>query len=144
MVRSWLAKKVIDHNMAAMNRGDIRPTLRMEARHVHFRFPGTSSWATDITGRDGVEAWLQRTVAVGLRHEVDEVVAGGPPWRMTMVLRGSDHIAEPDGTVVYENRYVIWARTRWGLIDDYEVYEDTQKVVDLDAYLAASASITRR
>ena len=136
MVRSWLAKKVISRNLRALNRGDIRPTLRMDAPDVHFRFPGTSSWATDVVGRDKVEEWLKRMVATGLQHEAEDVVASGPPWRMTMVLRGTDRFEEQDGTLVYENRYVIWALTRWGRIQDYEVYEDTERSVAFDAYLA--------
>ena len=55
-----------------------------------------------------------------------------------MVLRGTDRLAEPDGTLVYENRYVIWALTRWGFIKDYEVYEDTERSVAFDAYLAGA------
>ena len=142
VIRNWLALKLIARNMDAVNRGDIRPTLRMEARDVHFRFPGTSSWAIDTTGRDNVEIWLRRMVDIGLQHQPEEVVASGPPWRMTMVLRGTDHVAEPDGTMVYENRYVIWATTRWGLIRDYEVYEDTEKVTDFDTHLAAAGTPT--
>ena len=136
MVRSWLAKMVVTRNLRALNQGDIRPTLRMDAPDVHFRFPGTSSWATDVVGRDKVEEWLTRMVATGLQHQADDVVASGPPWRMSMILRGTDRLHEPDGTLVYENRYVIWALTHWGFIADYEVYEDTEKSVAFDAYLA--------
>jgi ketosteroid isomerase-like protein len=138
VVRSWLAKKLISRNLRALNQGDIRPTLRMDASDVHFRFPGTSSWAADVVGRDKVEEWLTRMVATGLQHEAHDVVASGPPWRMTMVLRGTDRFEEQDGTLVYENRYVIWALTRWGLIGDYEVYEDTERSVAFDAYLAGA------
>jgi len=138
MMRSWLAKKVITRNLRALNQGDVRPTLRMDAPDVHFRFPGTSSWAADVVGRDKVEEWLTRMVATGLQHEAHDVVASGPPWRMTMVLRGTDRFEEQDGTLVYENRYVIWALTRWGLIGDYEVYEDTERSVAFDAYLAGA------
>jgi ketosteroid isomerase-like protein len=143
VVRSWLAKKLITRNLEALNRGDIRPTLRMDAPDVHFRFPGTSSWAADTTGRDHVEAWLKRMVATGLQHRAEEVIASGPPWAMTMILRGTDHLDQDDGLPVYENRYVIWARTRWGLIRDYEVYEDTEKATALDTYLAGRAASSR-
>jgi ketosteroid isomerase-like protein len=142
VVRSWLAKKVITRNLRALNQGDIRPTLRMDAPDVHFRFPGTSSWATDVVGRDKVEEWLKRMVATGLQHEAHDVIASGPPWRMTMVLRGTDRFAEPDGTLVYENRYVIWALTRWGLIREYEAYEDTERSVAFDAYLAGTRPLS--
>jgi len=136
MVRSWLAHKLVTRNLRALNRGDTGPTLRMDAPDVHFRFPGTSSWATDTKGRDRVGAWLERMAATGLQHQADQVVASGPPWRMTMVLRGTDHLDDRNGTRVYENRYVIWATTRWGLIHDYEVYEDTEKSTAFDDYLA--------
>jgi len=142
MVRSWLAKKVITRNIEALNRGDVRPTLRMEAPDVHFHFPGSSSWAAEFTTRDKVEAWLKRMVATGIQHEIDAVVVGGPLWRMTIVLRGRDHAAEADGTPIYDNRYVIWATTRWGLIRDYEVYEDTEKATAFDAHLVATQAPT--
>jgi ketosteroid isomerase-like protein len=138
MMRNWLAMQVLRRNLEALNRGDLRPILRMEARDVHFSFPGTSSWATDVVGRDHVEAWLTRMVAAGVQHHADEVVACGPPWRMTLILRGTDRIDERDGAPIYENRYVIWFRTRWGVIYDYEVYEDTERSKAYDAYLSVS------
>lgn len=52
MIRNWLAMKLLDRNMRALNAGDPGPTLRLEAEDVHFRFPGTSSWAADVRGRD--------------------------------------------------------------------------------------------
>ena len=52
-------------------------------------------------------------------------------------LRGTDHLDGPEGRV-YENRYVIWGRMSWGLLREYEVYEDTQASKDLDGYLAAN------
>jgi ketosteroid isomerase-like protein len=141
VIRSWLAKQVITRNMDALNRGDVGPTLRMEAPDVHFRFPGSNSWAAEFTSRDQVEAWLKRMVAAGLQHEIDDVVATGPLWRMTIVLRGRDHVLAPDGTLIYDNRYVIWGTARWGLIKDYEVYEDTEKATAFDAYLTAGPSL---
>ncbi|MHB1467980.1 MAG: hypothetical protein ACYCU0_08475 [Solirubrobacteraceae bacterium] len=43
----------------------------------------------------------------------------------------------PEGTVVYSNRYVIWSQLAWGRLRDYEVYEGTQRLPALDAYLDA-------
>ena len=142
MVRSRLAKWLIDRNMAALNRGDARPTLRMEAPAVRFKFPGTSSWAIETSSRDEVAAWLERMVATGLQHRVQELVVSGPPWRMTIALRGTDHIDDATGTRVYENRYVIWGTTRWGRIYDYEVYEDTEKTLALDDRLERTPTRT--
>ena len=46
-----------------------------------------------------------------------------------------DHLDAPDGSRVYENRFVIWGRMSWGRLREYEVYEDTQESAKLDAWL---------
>jgi hypothetical protein len=40
---SWLAKTMIERNMAKASAGDIGPTLKMDAEDVQFRFPGEGS-----------------------------------------------------------------------------------------------------
>jgi ketosteroid isomerase-like protein len=133
---SWLAKKMIARNMARASAGDIGPTLKMDAEDVRFRFPGDSSWATELQGKEQLEPWLRRFADTGLQISPDEVVLKGFPWRQTICIRGTDHLDSPEGERVYENRYVIWGRLAWGLLHDYEVYEDTQKSKALDEYLA--------
>jgi hypothetical protein len=125
--------------MARLNAGDYRPLLRLDAADVRFRFPGRSSWATELRGKRDLERWLQRFVAAGLQIRPDEVVVGGLPWRMTLCVRGTVRKVA-GGATVYQNRYVIWGHMAWGFVRDYEVYEDTEETLDLDAYLARSAS----
>ena len=137
---SWLAKKVISRNMAAARAGDIGPTLRMEARDVVFRFPGENSWSGEMRGKAEVERWLQRFARVGIQTFPDEVVVKGLPWNSTVCVRGHGHLKSPAGETVYENRFVIWGRMRWGMVKEYEVYEDTEKATALDDYLAANES----
>lgn len=135
-MQSWLAKRILTHNMSRISAGDYRPQLRLCAKDVRFRFPGDSSWAGEIRGKAELERWFQRFVAAGLEISPDEVVATGPPWRTTLCVRGTDHLRGADGELVYANRYVIWGHMRWGLMRDYEVYEDTQQTGPLDDYLA--------
>lgn len=135
MIRNWLAIRLLTRNMRALNAGDPGPTLRMEAADVHFRFPGTSRWATDVRGRDLVAAWLAEMVAAGVKHQCDEVVVSGPPWRMTIALRGHDWADDAGGRRVYANRYVIWGRLAWGRLRDYEVYEDTERTLEFERHL---------
>jgi ketosteroid isomerase-like protein len=132
---SWLAKKTIARNMAQASAGNIAPTLRMDAEDVRFRFPGDSSWATELQGKELLEPWLRRFADVGIQIHPDEVVLKGFPWNQTICIRGEDHFDAPDGSRVYENRYVIWGRIAWGRLREYEVYEDTQKSKELDRYL---------
>jgi ketosteroid isomerase-like protein len=132
---SWLAKAILARNMARLREGDYRPLLRLDAKDIRFRFPGDSSWATEITGRDELERWLRRFVAAGIQIHPDEVIAQGPPWNTTLCVRGTDHLDTEEGRV-YENRYVIWGRMAWGRLREYEVYEDTQAAKALDEHLA--------
>lgn len=133
---SWLAKRMLSRNMARLRAGDYRPALRLDAHDIRFRFPGDSSWAAEIEGKDELERWLDRFVRVGIEIFPDEVIVKGPPWKMTLCVRGTDHLKDSEGETVYENRYVIWGRMAWGLLREYEVYEDTQKSAELDEYLA--------
>jgi ketosteroid isomerase-like protein len=143
-MQSWLAKQLLSRNMARVRAGDYGPQLSRVAKDVRFRFPGTSSWATELEGKEDLERWLQRFVRVGLQIFPDEVVAKGPPWATTLCVRGTIHLKSPAGETVYENRYVIWGRMSWGILREYEVYEDTQKSADLDEYLATLGEASPR
>jgi ketosteroid isomerase-like protein len=136
-VRSWLAKKIIDRQLARLRAGDYRPLLRLYAEDVRFVFPGDSTWSGEVRGREAMGRWLHRLVGAGLQNFAEQVIVGGPPWNMTMAMRGWDYVKDPDGQVVYENRYVLWGRMRWGRITEYEAYEDTNKLNALDDYLAS-------
>jgi ketosteroid isomerase-like protein len=135
-MQSWLAKKLISYLMARTSSGDVRPTLRLDAADVRLTFPGQNTWSGVFEGKREVERWLRRFAAAGIQISADEVVAKGMPWSTTICVRGRDHLNGPDGEPVYENRYVIWGRMRWGMLKEYEVYEDTHKANELDAYLA--------
>jgi len=131
-----IARALLQRNLRRLRAGDAGPLLRFYADDVRFRFPGSSTWAVELTSRRALERWLARFVETGLQLHADEIVVSGPPWRTTVCLRCSDHLRAPDGTVVYENRAVIWGTARWGRIREYEVYEDTERTLALDAWLA--------
>ena len=133
---SWLAKQVLHRNLARLRAGDPRPVLRMDADDIRFRFPGDSSWATELRGKPAHAQWLRRFVDTGLQLYADEVVAAGPPWNTKLCVRGHVFLRGDAGTRVYENRYVIWGRLAWGKLSEYEVYEDTQATKKFDAWLA--------
>ncbi len=135
-MRSWLAKKIIDRHLALLRAGDHRPLLRLYADDVRFVFPGDSTWSGEIRGKEAMGQWLQRLVRAGLQNFADKVIVGGPPWNMTIAMRGWDYVKAPDGRTVYQNRYVLWGRMAWGRIKEYEAYEDTSKLKALDDYLA--------
>src|SRR3984957_1994097 len=100
--------------MRRIRAGDIRPALLLDARDVTLTFPGDSSWAGVHRGKPAVKRWLRRFVAVGLQIYLDEVVATGFPWKTTVCIRGSIYLRDDSGSVVYDNRYVIWGHLAWG------------------------------
>jgi hypothetical protein len=132
----WLTKKVLSHNYERLRAGDYRPVLRLDAKDLRFTFPGNNSWGGERHGKRDHERWLQRFVAAGFQIFADEIVVKGPPWKTTLCLRGHDYLKAPDGATIYENRYVIWGHAKWGLLQEYEVYEDTEKATAVDRYLA--------
>ena len=98
---SWLGKRLIARNMRKLREGDPGPTLRLDAKDIRFTFPGDSSWATEIEGKESLEEWLRRFVEVGLQIYPDEVVLKGFPWKQTVCVRGRDHLDAPSGERVY-------------------------------------------
>lgn len=134
---SWLVKRLISWVMSRTRAGDIRPTLALDAPDLTFVFPGSNSWSGTFHTREAHRRWLERLVRVGVKTDVTEAVATGFPWNMTAVIRGRSWRENPAGERVYENRYVIWAKLRWGRLKEYEVYEDTEKAQALDDYLEA-------
>jgi ketosteroid isomerase-like protein len=132
---SWLTKKLVSYNMKRLNGGDPEPTLRLEADDLRFHFPGDSTWSGEFRGKPAHRAWLQRFTQVGLQIFADEVVVKGFPWNQTICVRGHDYKRARSGELVYENRYVIWGHLAWGKLQDYEVYEDTQKAKAFDGWL---------
>jgi hypothetical protein len=80
-------------------------------------------------------------VAAGVQHRYDEVVVAGSPWRTTVALRGHDWIDDATGKQVYANRYVIWGTLKWGRLTDYEVYEDTEKALELDRHRPRASAV---
>jgi ketosteroid isomerase-like protein len=137
-VRSWLAKRLIDRNLARLRAGDYRPLLRLYADDVRFVFPGDSSWSGEVLGREAMGRWLRRLAGAGLQNFAERVIVAGPPWNMMIAVRGHDYLKAPDGRLVYQNRYVLWGRMAWGRIKEYEAYEDTGKLQALDNYLAGN------
>ena len=133
---SWLGKRLIGYLMSRTRAGDIRPTLALDAEDVLFVFPGENSWGGVYNGKAAHRAWLERLVRVGIKTEPDEVVVGGLPWKSTICIRGRSWLDSPEGERIYNNRFVIWGKVRWGKLREYEVYEDTEKAAALDEWLA--------
>lgn len=89
---------------------------------VRLIFPGSSSLACDITGRDRVAAWLRRLVALRPAYQVLDVIVSGPPWNTRAAIRFRDAV---EG---YANEGMHYLTLRWGRITSDQLYLDTEVV----------------
>jgi ketosteroid isomerase-like protein len=126
---------VLRYVMRRLRAGNHRLVAALDADDVTLRFPGTSSFSGEFRGKAAHERWLARFAALGLQIYADQIVASGPPWRGTTCVRGTVYCRDQAGQVVYDNRYVIWSRARWGRITELEVYEDTRRSTAFDGWL---------
>ena len=133
----WAVRTMLRLNLHRLREGDFEPLFRTYTNDIRFVFPGHNSWAGEFRGRAVVERWVRRVYQVGLRLEPHEILVMGPPWDTTVCLRFTDRCTAPDGTIVYTNQGMLFGKIAWGKITYYEIHEDTEKVVALDAYVAS-------
>src|SRR6516165_9946766 len=91
-MRRWLMLKAFASMTARFAEGDCDLVLKLMTDDVRFIFPGTSSFAADVSGKAGTERWLRRFVAMRPRYEFVDVTVSGPPWN----TRGGREDARPD------------------------------------------------
>lgn len=136
LVRALLFK--FRRDVATLNAGDYEPSLANYAEDAVLRFnDGPHRWAGEHRGKPAIARFLRNFVNAGLQGHITELLIAGAPWRMTALARFDDHAHDPDGKQIYRNRTVLLVRTRWGRIVHHEdFYEDTGRILDLDAHLS--------
>lgn len=132
----WAVRWMIRRNLRALRRGDPGPLLASYGDDAVLVFPGRSSWSGEHRGKAAIEAFLRRFIAAGIVGEPHDIIVNGPPWRTTVCMLFLDHAVDESGSVVYENRAVVFGRVVWGKIVYHEDFEDTQKAEAFDTYLA--------
>jgi ketosteroid isomerase-like protein len=145
-------RAMIRRNIRLLNEGHYEPTLKLFATDATLAFPGDNSWSRMFRepqlgsdaflthrGRDEIEAFLQRYVGTHIHMEVDDILVNGPPWNARAAARVHHWAKDGHGRIVYSNRAVLFARSRWGKITEQEDYEDTTRVAAFDTYLESIA-----
>ena len=138
----WLVGVMIRRGVRRVNAGDVGPMLSSYASDAVDVFPGDNSWGGEYRGKDRIGAFLRRCVSAGIKFEIEDIVVSGWPWSAKVCIRLTDSATAPDGTVIYSNRALIYAKIAWGKIRFQETYEDTQKVAEFDQYLATHEPAT--
>lgn len=132
----WAVRRMIRRNLAALRRGDPGPLLASYAHDAVLVFPGHSSWGGEHRGQAAIGAFLRRYLEAGIVGDAHDIVVNGPPWRTTVCMLFVDRAVDAGGTVVYENRAIVFGRVVWGKIVYHEDFEDTHKAEAFDRYLA--------
>lgn len=133
----WIVGRMIRRGVRRMNAGDVGSMLSSYSSNAVTVFPGDHSWGGEYHGKERIEGFLRRCVSSGLKFQIEDIIVSGWPWSAKVCMRMTDSVVAPDGTVIYSNRALIFAKIAWGKIHFQETYEDTQKVVGLDEYEAA-------
>lgn len=126
---------MIRRSIRKLNAGDIKPLLNSYTDDAVLSFPGDHSWGGEYKGKEAIQWFLERFVRAGLHLTPHEILVAGAPWNSSVCVRFTDEAKDDDGTLVYRNRGVLFARTSWGKITFQEDYEDTQAVTVYDQYL---------
>ncbi len=119
----WTVAAVVGFMYRRTFAGDASLMMKATAADVSFRFPGSSSFAASLEGRESLRAWLDRFTTLDTIFDLREVAVSGPPWNMTVAVRFHDAIGSD-----YENEGVEWLHIRWGRVRSIEVFLDTERV----------------
>lgn len=89
----WMIARFARWALTEAGTGRPGPALRSMADDIRFVFPGSSSLACDVLGKDHVAAWLRRlTAALGPDYRVLDVVVSGLPGNTRAAMRFRDTV----------------------------------------------------
>lgn len=124
----WAVDRVVRWAIRRLTSGDPSAAISLFAADARFEFPGSSTWAANLVGKDDIAGWFRRFAALRPDYEVVDVLASGPPWNMRAAVRFRDHIGDD-----YTNEGMQYLRIRWGRIRVDEVFLDTERVAAWEA-----------
>ena len=134
-----MVRGLMRRGFAEMNRTkDAAPIVAQFADDAVFAFVGESRFGGERRGRPAIAAWFAELFAnfPDFRLTPLAIVVSGPPWATTVATRFRVEATLPDGTP-YRNEGMQFVRVRFGRILEDRIYEDTVKLNDALAQIAA-------
>jgi ketosteroid isomerase-like protein len=134
-----LVRMKLRRDVERLNAGDHRPILAAYAPDAVLAFDdGPHRWSGRHVGTAKIERFLSEIMRAGLQGHIREAWLSGPPWAATLIVRFDDAATGGDGEVLYANRVVIVARTRWGrIVEQEDFYVDTRRIDVFESQLRA-------
>jgi ketosteroid isomerase-like protein len=110
-----------------LNQGDYEFVLAQFRSGAEHWFSGSHALAGRRQSPEARRAWYGRLSRVfpRIQFELQKVVVSGWPWRTQVAIEWRDRALDTNG-VELPNRGVFVATLRWGKVDEFHVYCDTQ------------------
>ena len=119
-------RRLVRHGIGRLNDGDPSFLLRLAHRDAQIPFPGDNRCArmhrpvvkvrerhATHRGIDECHSFADRFVEAGLHNDIEDILVNGGPWHARVAVRGTDHLAGPDGDE-YNNRLARVPRDQVG------------------------------
>jgi ketosteroid isomerase-like protein len=122
-----------------LSRGEWGPILSGLTDDVHHVFPGDNALGGERRSREAVGRWFDRLGRLFPVHEftVHRVAPRGWPWDTWVAVEWSARLGPQEGDP-YPNDGAHWIHVRWGKVDAFHAYLDTERVsAACDAMAAA-------
>ena len=124
IVRSQIRRK-----FDQLSDGAYAKALRAMSPNVHHVFPGRSPLGGERHTREAVGLWFERLDRLFPGHvfDVERVIVGGWPWSTWIAVRWTVALKTASGDE-YRNAGAHWLHLRWGRVDAFHAYLDTELV----------------
>ena len=121
-----IARAQYEKGLRALERGDLDALFSQFDEHATLTFVGDTPLGARVSTRADLRRWFERFMRLlpEPRFEIQRLVVGGPPWRMSLAAHVLIHghvNGEP-----YTNQFGHFLMLRWGKVVDDLVLEDTQ------------------
>lgn len=112
-----------------LGRGDWQAITHDLTDEVHHVFAGDHPLGGARHTRVAVSRWFERLDRLfpGHSFEVHQVVSGGWPWSTWVAVGWTAHLRPQQGEP-YVNHGAHWIHIRWGKVDYFHAYLDTQRL----------------
>lgn len=112
-----------------LSRGEWQAIVASLANDVRHSFAGDHPLGGERHSRDAVSRWFQRLGRLypGHEFEVHRVMSRGGPWSTWVAVQWTAHLRPQQGEP-YVNHGAHWIHIRWGKVDDFGAYFDTQRL----------------
>jgi ketosteroid isomerase-like protein len=134
----FLIERRIRSTFDGLSRGNYTVALNGLADDVHHVFAGDHPLAGERHSRGAVRRWFERLFRLfDLRFDISSINVSGPIWNTVVSVEWVAHVTPRSGAP-YENHGAHIIRIRRGRVMYLHAYEDSQKVAEACAVMAAA------